>query len=193
MGIELSKDRPSVNLGKGDDAIHVHLGWTPKKHGGFLEKIFGGGAAADLDLGCMYEMNDGQKGVIQALGNSFGSKNTPPYILLDQDDRSGAGDGENLVIAKPSALKRVLIFTYIYDGSANFQSVETRVSLKTPNGEEVYMNLSSPGNLTFCALALVTCSGSQVTVTRQEKYFRGHQECDQAFGFGFEWTVGHKD
>ena len=43
----------------------------------------------DLDLGCLYELADGRKGVIQALGNAFGSLNRRPWILLDGDDRTG--------------------------------------------------------------------------------------------------------
>src|SRR5690606_40105293 len=53
----------------------------------------------DLDLGCLYELADGSKGVIQALGNSFGALNTPPYIHLDGDDRTGSSTGgENMHI-----------------------------------------------------------------------------------------------
>jgi len=72
----------------------VNLNWSqgaPPKKTGFLAKLAGAGSGAvDLDLGCLYELADGSKGVVQALGNSFGSLTSPPYISLDGDDRSGA-------------------------------------------------------------------------------------------------------
>ncbi len=39
------------------------------------------------------ELRDGSKGVVQALGNSFGSLQQPPFIALDGDDRSGSVSG----------------------------------------------------------------------------------------------------
>ena len=36
--------------------------------------------AVDLDLGGMYELMDGSKGMAQALGNSFGSLQSAPYV-----------------------------------------------------------------------------------------------------------------
>lgn len=32
----------------------------------------------DLDMGCLYEMADGNKGVVQPLGELFGDLNTAP-------------------------------------------------------------------------------------------------------------------
>ncbi|CAM5532179.1 Tellurium resistance OS=Streptomyces glaucescens OX=1907 GN=SGLAU_10870 PE=4 SV=1 [Streptomyces glaucescens] len=32
----------------------------------------------DLDLGCLYELQDGTKGVVQPLGGYFGDVNAPP-------------------------------------------------------------------------------------------------------------------
>src|SRR3546814_7822057 len=53
--------------------------------------LFGGGSGnIDLDLGVLFEMQDGYKGVIQALGRSFGDFNQEPWISLSGDDRTGA-------------------------------------------------------------------------------------------------------
>ena len=50
-------------------------------------------------MGCLWELAGGSKGVVQALGNAFGSLQTPPYGLLDGDGRSGAATGgENLLV-----------------------------------------------------------------------------------------------
>ena len=78
--------------------IRVNLNWNQRhKNTGFISSLFGINKASDLDLGCMYETVSGLKGVIQPLGNSFGSQNAFPFILLDKDDRTGAAkDGENV-------------------------------------------------------------------------------------------------
>ena len=125
--VTLTKSAPSVSLAKGAGAsgrMRVSLTWNARPEGasggggGFLKKLTGGGAKGiDLDLGALYELQDGKKGVVQALGNSFGAVDRPPYVLLDGDDRTGGG-GENMTINLDhlADLKRVLVFAFIYDG-----------------------------------------------------------------------------
>jgi tellurite resistance protein TerA len=31
-----------------------------------------------------------------------------------------------------------------------------------------------------------------VVITKEERYFGGHEEADRAFGFGFRWRAGSK-
>ncbi|GGO20347.1 TerD family protein [Deinococcus humi] len=195
---------PTVNLGKitldkqgqsarislrkdgQKDPIRVNLNWD--KGGGFLRP------GADLDLGCMFVMQDGQKGVIQALGNSFGSDRFEPFILLDKDDRSGASsDGENLIIFRPDLIHTVVIFAFIYQGTSDFTKVNGRLTMKDPRGNEITVQLSNPDmRRTFCAIASIENAGGEVKITKEERYFKDHQEADQHFGFGFRWTAGSK-
>src|SRR5690606_10997370 len=78
---------PSVSLtkqGGTSGALHVNLNWEVRKQfSGWAAKL--GRAVAqhsdlDLDLCALYELADGRKGVVQALGNAFGSLHQPPYI-----------------------------------------------------------------------------------------------------------------
>lgn len=203
MAITLKKsgETHKLTLAKNQTvSIHVNLKWNPreKKGGGFLGlgNLLGGGGteAADLDLGCMYEMANGNKGVVQALGNLFGSKDGEPFILLDKDDRSGnSADGENLDVFRSDQISRVLLFAYIYDRSTDFRSVAARVTLKASNGEELVIELDNPtSSRTFCALATITNVNGQVSVKKEEAYFDGHRDCDAAYGFGFNWVNGSK-
>ena len=95
MAISLEKGK-KVNLRKqektGLGEILVNLNWNSKPaKKGFLGSLFGGGSKPiDLDLGCLYELKNGRKGTVQALGNAFGSLQQEPYIALDGDDRTGA-------------------------------------------------------------------------------------------------------
>jgi len=189
--IDLSKAGKSKQL-----TIHVNLNWNKQSHqsAGFFSKLLGANSSSDLDLGCMYETVDGTKGVIQPLGGNFGAKNSPPYIFLDKDDRTGsASDGENMFIYRPDTIKRVMFFALIYRGAPDFGSVSGRMFFKISNGEEIYLELNNPDvNRPFCAAAMVSNLGEQVAILKEEKYFSGHQEADKNYHFGFNWVAGSK-
>lgn len=178
--------RLSLRKGGGSDPIRVNLNWN--RGGGFLR------ASTDLDLGCMYVMNSGERGVIQALGNRFGSERLEPFILLDKDDRTGAAsDGENLTIHRPDLIHTVLIFAFIYEGTSDFTRVGGRLTMKDPRGNEISVNLSNPDmRRTFCAIAQIENHGGEIQITKEERYFTGHKDCDEHYGFGFQWSAGSK-
>lgn len=189
--IDLSKTGKSKQL-----TVHANLNWSQQynNNAGFFAKLVGGNNAPDLDLGCMYETANGNKGVIQPLGGNFGSKNSSPYIFLDKDDRTGAAsDGENMFVYRPETIKRIMFFALIYQGAADFRSVGGRMFFKVSNGEEIYLELNNPdANRPFCAAAMISNLGSQVSILKEEKYFKDHQEADKYYRFGFRWTAGSK-
>src|SRR5712692_2738278 len=87
--VTLTKNAPTVSLSKqqgGGSArgeLRVNLNWVARPASGGLFKRQAG-AAIDLDLGCLYELTNGRKGVVQALGNAFRSRNDgSPIISLD--------------------------------------------------------------------------------------------------------------
>ena len=47
----------------------------------------------DLDIGCLYELEDGSRGSIQAFGEKFGDFDGPPYMSLSGDERTGDAAG----------------------------------------------------------------------------------------------------
>ncbi|SHG59402.1 tellurium resistance protein TerA [Pedobacter caeni] len=199
MAINLQKggDKHSIDLQKssGSLSIHANLNWlqeAPEK--GFFA-MFKKNTQADLDLGCMYEMLDGSIGVIQPLGNSFGSKSQSPFIYLDKDDRSGAAnDGENMFVFKPELVKRIMFFAMIYEGATDFISVKSSMFFKISNGEEVTLTLDNAGtNKMFCSAALITNNNGKLEIQKETRYFDGHEEADKFYGFGFRWQAGSKD
>ena len=185
-------ERKSISLEKGSsqNPIHINLNWDRA----VKKSFFGGGNEADLDLGCMYLLKDGNKGCVQALGKNFGSRDREPYILLDKDDRSGAAsDGENLYVCRPDLIEKVLVYAFIYEGAANFSTVNARLILHEKDGSETLIRLDAPGTgATFCAICLISRTASGVDVTKEARYFRGHRDADLQYGFGFNWTSGSK-
>jgi tellurite resistance protein TerA len=175
--------------GGGRDIIHINLNWDAGK-----KNWWGGGEDADLDLGCMFELANRNKGVIQPLGGYFGDQLDAPYILLDKDDRSGAAaDGENMRIYRPELIRRVLIFAMIYEGAANFTTVNGRVTIKDLEGNEILIRCDAPDTQhTFCAVCMITMTGDSVQITKEERYFKNASECDSHYNFGFQWRRGSK-
>ena len=200
MTISLIKkgDFHQINLEKHNTQpldICVNLNWN--RHNartGFISSLFGINKAPDLDLGCMYETTNGVKGVIQALGNSFGAKDAFPFIWLDKDDRTGAAsDGENITVYRPEMIKRIVFFAFIYEGAKDFQSFGGRMSFDISNGEKVFLELNNPDrNSTFCAAATIVNRGSNVKITKEERYFKNHISADKYYKFGFNWKFGSK-
>ena len=182
----------SLNKGGGVQPVRVNLNWEAPAKKGFLAALTG--SAPDLDLGCMFRLKNGNGGVIQPLGNYFGSQNSEPFIYLDKDDRSGAAqDGENLTIFRPDQIDTVMIFALIYQGAPDFTSVNGRVTLKDQNGNEILIQLGAPERgLGFCSVATIRNVGGHIEITKEERYFKGHMEADRHFGFGFNWKAGSK-
>jgi len=192
--LEKKGDRKTISLEKNTELqpIRVNLNWDASNKKG----LFGfKKSKADLDLGCFFKMKDGRIGVIQPLGNSFGSKTQFPFIQLDKDDRSGnASDGENLTIYRPDLVELVVIIAMIYEGAPDFSSVNGRLTIIDPKGNEVLIPLNAPDpRICFCAAASFRNTGNHLDLIKEEKYFlNGHKEADQHYGFGFKWTTGSK-
>ncbi|MGW6024071.1 TerD family protein [Streptomyces sp. NPDC055099] len=207
--VTLTKDAPSVSLtkqGGTSGAMRVNLNWEVRKQfKGWASKL--GRAVAmhadlDLDLCALYELSDGRKGVVQALGNAFGSLDQPPYLLLDGDDRTGAvASGENLTVNLDHIkdFKRIVIFVTIYEGARSFADLNATVTLQPQHGASIDFSLDEctvPS--TVCALALLTNNNGDLFVQREARYLvpeRGvspQRTIDYAYGWGMNWTPGRK-
>ena len=200
MAISLEKGK-KVSLQKGSQAglgeILVNLNWNarPVKKG--LFGMLGGGQGIDLDLGCLFELKDGQKGAVQALGNAFGSLRQPPFIALDGDDRTGAvTPGENLRIDgnKIAIFKRILVYTFIYEGVTNWKQADATVTIKYPGAEDLIVKMDSfDSSERMCGLALLeNVNDETFSVEKIVQFYPGHQALDAAFGWGMRWQAGRK-
>ncbi|WP_443057726.1 TerD family protein, partial [Streptomyces sp. IBSBF 2806] len=207
--VTLTKAAPSVSLtkqGGTSGALRVNLNWEVRKQfSGWGAKR--GRAVAlhndlDLDLCALFELADGRKGVVQALGNAFGSLHQPPYIHLDGDDRTGAvSSGENLTVNldRRNDFRRILVFVTIYEGARSFADLHATVTLQPQYGAPIDFSLDEctvPS--TVCALALITNHGGDLVVQREARYLvpeRGvspQRTVDHAYGWGMNWTPGRK-
>ncbi|MFE1753458.1 TerD family protein [Streptomyces anandii] len=207
--VTLTKSAPSVSLtkqGGTSGALRVNLNWQVRKQftgwGSKRGRAVATHADLDLDLCALYELSDGRKGVVQALGNAFGALHHPPYIHLDGDDRTGAvAEGENLTVNldHKDAFRRILVFVTIYEGARSFADLHATVTLQPQHGAAIDFSLDEctvPS--TVCALALITNTGGDLLVQREARYLipdRGvspQRTIDRAYGWGMNWTPGRK-
>lgn len=154
-------------------------------------------SGVDIDLGCLYETTDGERGCIQAFGDMMGDLDVSPFISLSGDERTGdtVGDDEILHIngKKWPHIKRVLVYAYIYDGAPNWSMIRPQIQITIP-GEHPMVVLPDVGEKTLCvcAIAMMENIRNGIRLTNHSEYFPGHAEMDRAFGFGIEWTDGQK-
>lgn len=192
--VTLEKRKP-ISLQKPGGAfgeIVVNLNWSRAVPGfmGFAKKPI------DLDLGCMIELHDGRKALVQALGRAFGNFEEPPFARLLADDRTGAAlDGEFIKINGDAwkHIRRVLIFAFIYEGAPSWVKADGVVTVKVPGQPELVTRMDSHSDRHgMCAVALLENIELAIRVTKLVEYYPSHVEMDQQHGFGFRWTEGSK-
>lgn len=199
MSVSLTKGK-AISLVKKNNVysnITINLQWNQgQAKSGFLSSLFGSKKDnIDLDLGCLYELKDGTKSCVQALGNLFGNLNNAPFIKLDSDDRTGESvNGETMTINghEWNQIKRVLVFAYIYEGVATWANADGVVYL-TSESEKFDITLDNNNNeQQMCGIALIENVDGEMKVTKVNEYFNGHRELDKAFNWNLQWTEGSK-
>ncbi|MEU1365399.1 TerD family protein [Streptomyces sp. NPDC005803] len=207
--ITLTKSAPAVSLAKQgatSGGMRVNLSWSARKPPrGWMNK--GPDAVrledVDLDLSCLWELENGATGIVHPIDNQFGSFDQPPYVQLDQDDRTGTSEaGENLMINldHTAEIKRLLVFVAIYAGASSFAGLNGVATLYPPVGPPIEVLLDectvpSP----VAAIALIENIGGELIVRREAKYlvlppgiFK-QQAVDLAYGWGLSWQAASKD
>ncbi len=163
--------------------------------GKILKKVTRKGV--DLDLGCLYELEDGTRGALQAFGDKYGNFDEPPYVSLSGDERTGnaAGNDEYLLVNGKhwNKIKRLLIYIYIYDGASNWKEINPKLLIDVPGENDLVVTLGAHNDaLDLCAVGGLEQVRGGIRLTNYTEYFPGHYEMDRAFGFGLEWDEGQK-
>jgi tellurite resistance protein TerA len=219
--LEKSGDAKRINLAKDSSGkilskeITINLNWTQEKKEekatgffGSLSKMFSSSDGIDLDLGCFYELRNGTKmvidgiqfsqgkgGIRSALSNQ-GRYTGQPWVWHSGDDRSGTGDGENILINPIGIkdLKRLTIYCFIYKGVANWSQTNAVASIKVPGNPDIVVEMGQQINKEMmCALAEINFEGSEeINVKKLVSFHNGHAECDRAYNWGLQWKAGSK-
>ena len=195
--ISLEKDKPSISLEKQGGSfgeIVLNLNWSaaPTKKG-----FFGGTKQLDLDLGCLVELADGSKGVVQALGNSFGSYDGPPFIELSGDDRTGAIDaGETIRIngGQFERIRKLAVFALIYDGAPNWGQTDGVVRIVAPGQPEISVRMNEQDSSSrLCGIATIENDGGKMRIERLVRFYKDQKQYADDMGIVLQWKAGSKD
>ena len=204
--VSLTKNNRQVSLektGAGFGEIRINLNWN--KGGaapaaaktGFFAKLMPAAKGVDLDLGCLYELQDGERSIVQALGNMFGEFNRAPYIQLSGDDRTGSvSDGEWMRIngQQWSQIKRVIIYAFIYEGAPNWAATDAVVTIHVPNQAPIEIALTEgDSGKSLCGVVLLENRSGAIHVSREVQYFSSQKPLDEHYGWGLRWSKGSKD
>lgn len=202
MAIVLEKngDKHRINLEKGSSTsgeIVINLDWNQS-----------GANPMDLDLGCFYELQNGSKRLIDGLQFSRGrggardqitnqgSYTQLPYIWHTGDDRVG-GSGETILVNPQGVnlIKRMTIYTFIFEGAAKWSDTNAQVTVKIPGQEDVVVKMGQQSSQQrFCAIAEMEFAGdNSITVKKLMTFHNRHSECDSMYHWGFKYSVGSKD
>lgn len=189
----------NLKQGQGFGPIRMELAWDRPKPQGFLEKLkdkMGKGHNIDLDLGCLYALKDGSRGVVQPLGSIYGAYDEAPFVFLEGDDTSGASAGENLLVNGDhwADIERVVVYAYIYDGVPSWSKTNARLRLWMKGQDPLLVHLDKcTDGLAVCAVVKLVNQDGDMQVTNLNEYYPGHAELARAFGFGINWEQGRKD
>ncbi|PKN72314.1 MAG: stress protein [Candidatus Cloacimonetes bacterium HGW-Cloacimonetes-3] len=189
--------------------IIINLNWTQEvAKKGFFANLLNSSQGIDLDLGCFYELRSGEKMVIDGIqfahnqggprerATKQGCLTRAPWIWHSGDDRSGAGDGENILVNPKGIkeLKRIIVYCFIYDGVAKWMETNAVVTVKVPENPDIVVEMGKQNStLKFCAIAEILLDATDsITVKKLLTFHTGHAECDKAYGWGLQWHAGSK-
>ncbi|MCB9990360.1 MAG: Tellurium resistance protein TerA [Rhodospirillales bacterium] len=185
--------------------IRIGAAWQPLtvEETGFFKKLFKKEKeqGVDLDLGCLYELQNGERGCLQAFGGQHGAYKQEPYISLSEDDRTGDddddddGEDEVMMVNGPKwpEIKRMLVYLYIYGGANDWAQVKPQLQIRVPNEKPMVVTLHTyKSELALCAVAGLENVRNGIKLTNYTEYYPGHAEMDRAFGYGLQWADGEK-
>lgn len=183
---QLTPDNPSINLEKKKDfgRIKVNLTWQQGQHQD----------PVDLDIAAFVRFKNGNKSGVEALSKFLGNYDKAPFMLLQKDLRGGDDkDGEWLFIngSQWQEIDEVLIYSFIYGGTDNWQGTDATITLYVPGQPPISSTLVNGSELNnVAAIARLKNVDGDIKVERLNSFFRNRQSLDKHYGWGFEWKSG---
>lgn len=174
-----------------------------------IQLQWGNKAPVDLDLGCYYELRNGERNLIDAL--QFGDGNggpkdvvsrqgcytNPPYIWHTGDDRGEGNSSTETIIVNAKGIqyiRRIVAYTYIYEGAAQWNLTDAVVNVSVPGQQTVSVKMGEVNDKRrFCAVAQIDFDiDNSITVKRLVSFHNTHSDADLQYGWGFNYVHKYK-
>ncbi len=86
------------------------------------------------------------------------------------------------------------MYTFIYEGVANWKQADATVTLKYPGAEDLIVKMDTFNSSDrMCGLALLeNVNDETFSVEKIVQFYPGHEALDRAFGWGMRWQAGRK-
>lgn len=206
--LEKSGDKHRIDLTKVGRTIigeiKINLDWSK---GGLLKQMFG--KPIDLDLGCFYELRDGKKMLLDGLQFSHGRGGNrdqqtrqgcytkTPFIWHKGDDRGGSSESGETILVNPIGIpniKRIIVYTFIFEGVAKWADTNAIVKVLVPGCEDVVVQMGKQSSMKrFCAIASIEVNtDNSIEVQKLVTFHDSHSDCDKQYGWGFNYSPGSK-
>lgn len=103
-----------------------------------------------------------------------------------------------MILVNPTGvneIKRIIVYTFIYEGVAKWSETNAIIKIKVPGYEDVVVEMGQQfSNKKFCAIAELNFgSDNSITVKKLVTFHDGHSGCDKQYGWGFNYSPGSKD
>ena len=155
-------------------------------------------------------MRDGKKMLIDGLQFSHGRGGDrhhvtrqgcydhAPYIWHQGDDRGGGASSGEIILVNPngvSQIKRIIVYTFIYEGVAKWSETNAVVKVKIPGSDDVIVKMGQQSSTKrFCAIAQLDFgTDNSITVKKLVTFHDSHSDCDKVYSWGFNYSPGSKD
>ena len=88
----------------------------------------------------------------------------------------------------------MLVYTFIYEGVANWQQADATVTIRYPGAEDLIVKMDSFNSSDImCGLVLLeNVNDETFSVEKIVQFYKGHGALDQAFHWGMRWKAGRK-
>lgn len=152
--VALDTSRPTITLphltgSAGEIKATLNWRYEPTRAGGLVGSIKGEVKnRIDLNIGCFYEMQNGQKGFVQVTGNAYGSFPYEPFIALMGKASVGSSlDGEWIRINGEHwhSFRRITLFAFVKDGLPEWHAANAVLTLDIPGQPAVEVAIAEDG------------------------------------------------
>jgi tellurite resistance protein TerA len=101
---------------------------------------------------------------------------------------------EKIVLEKFGDTKRLTIYYFIYKGVVNWVHTNAIASIKVPGNLDIVVEMGQQlSNKMMCALSEINFDGAEgITNNKLMTFHNGHADCNYAYNWGMQWSVGSK-